>query len=491
MKLSHLLNGIVSSEKKGLGDPKINSIECDSRKVRPGALFVAISGYAQDGHRFLEEAIQRGAAALVVERDGAAKRPAAIPVVTVNSTREVLGRLAAVFYGEPARRLEMIGVTGTSGKTTTTYLIRQILNQAGRPAGLLGTVEYDVIGTVTPSQRTTPGPVELQQYLAQIEANGGRAAVMEVSSHALDQGRVKGIDFDSAVFTNLTQDHLDYHRDMESYFAAKTKLFLEELPASRKRKKWSAVNTDDPYGKRLWEKIDGNKFSYGFGSEAHFRATDVKINFQGTSFQLISPLGNCAVQTHLIGRHNVYNLLAAAAATAPLGLGWKNFADAVKEVAVPGRLEPIRTKKGSAVFIDYAHCADALEKALKAVRPLTDGKLIVVFGCGGDRDQGKREIMGEVAGRLADHVIVTSDNPRGENPMKIIAAVVRGLERHRASFEMEVDREKAIEKALQRAENGDAVLIAGKGHEREQIFRDRVVAFDDKKVAEFYGQAVV
>lgn len=491
MKLSRLVASFGPSSIGRFDDGEISSIVIDSRKVAPGALFVAVAGAQKDGHRFVEEAVRRGAAALVVEQEVRLSLPAGFPVMRVESTRAVVGKLAAEFYGNPSQRLWMVGVTGTSGKTTTTYLIRKILKEAGRSAGLLGTVEYDLVGRRVEATRTTPGPIALQRFLAELAASGGEAAAMEVSSHALDQGRVRGVDFDAALFTNLTQDHLDYHGDMENYFDAKKRLFLEELPSSAKGKKWSAVNTNDPYGKRLWQELKGTRLSFGIDGKADLRATKLRTDFHGTFFHLESPFGSCDVETNLIGRHNVFNLLAAAAAVAPLGLGWNVFARAVKEVSVPGRLEPLFTKKGCVVFVDYAHCDDALEKVLTALRPLTEGKLIVVFGCGGDRDKGKREKMGRVAGKLADHLIVTSDNPRSEEPQEIIAAIMRGAEGGRAVCETEVDREKAINLALRRAKARDVVLIAGKGHEKEQIFRDRVIPFDDKKVAEFYAQVVV
>jgi UDP-N-acetylmuramoyl-L-alanyl-D-glutamate--2,6-diaminopimelate ligase len=481
MQLKVLAHALAPHRVIGTLDREVESIAYDSRRVQSDTLFVAIRGEKSDGHQFVDQAIEQGASVIVAEREIVSPRATCL---VVDDSRGALADLSAAFYGMPARKLKMAAVTGTNGKTTTTFLIKHICEKAGVRCGLLGTVQYEIGDRILPAIRTTPEALDIQELLAQIVNAGGRAAAMEVSSHALAQERTRGIEWDVAVFTNLTQDHLDFHGTMENYFEAKAKLFLQ-LPSQSKKKRASAViNIDDRYGEKLLDRIAGKSpvITYGLGLHADFRASNYRTEFAGTSYQLDARGRSYLVRVPLIGRFNVANSMAALAAATALGV---NLRDGVLSLArapqVPGRLELVPAKRQFQIFVDYAHTDDALRNVLKTLRELRPRKLIVVFGCGGDRDRKKRPLMARVADELADHAIITSDNPRKENPDAIINEVEKGF--RSTHYEKIADRTEAIRHAAAMAEARDLVLIAGKGHEKYQEFADHTIPFDDIQVA--------
>ena len=481
MQLKTLAGAIPVRQVIGPLDRAVESIAYDSRRVQRNGLFVALRGEKNDGHEFIGQAIENGASVIVAEREE--KNPRATCLL-VENTRPALADLAATFYGLPARRLKLAAVTGTNGKTTTTFLIKHICEKAGLRCGLIGTVRYEIGERVLPAARTTPESLDLQELLAQIANAGCRAAAMEVSSHALTQERVRGLEWDVAVFTNLTQDHLDYHGTMENYFESKAKLFTQLTQQQKKRKPVAVVNMDDRYGEQLLDKIDTkiSVVTFGMGVRADFRASNYRMEFGGTSYQLDARGKSYLVRLPLIGRFNVANSMAALAAANALGL---NLREAVlslgKSPQVPGRLEMVPAKRQFQVFVDYAHTPDALLNVLKTLRQLEPGRLIVVFGCGGDRDRQKRPLMGRIADQNADYSIITSDNPRKEDPNAILSEIEKGFGSDR--FEKVAGRAEAIVRAIAVAQPRDIILIAGKGHETYQEFADHTVPFDDIQVA--------
>jgi len=481
MQLKTLAGAIPVRQVIGPLDRAVESIAYDSRRVQRNGLFVALRGEKNDGHEFIGQAIENGASVIVAEREE--KNPRATCLL-VENTRTALADLAATFYGLPARRLKLAAVTGTNGKTTTTFLIKHICEKAGLRCGLIGTVRYEIGERVLPAARTTPESLDLQELLAQIANAGCRAAAMEVSSHALTQERVRGLEWDVAVFTNLTQDHLDYHGTMKNYFESKAKLFAQLAQQQKKRKPVAVVNMDDYYGEQLLDKIDTkiSVITFGMGVRADFRASNYRMEFGGTSYQLDARGKSYLVRLPLIGRFNVANSMAALAAANALGL---NLREAVlslgKSPQVPGRLEMVPAKRKFQVFVDYAHTPDALLNVLKTLRQLEPGRVIVVFGCGGDRDRQKRPLMGRVADQNADYSIITSDNPRKEDPNAIISEIEKGFGSDR--YEKVAGRTEAIARAIALAQPRDIILIAGKGHETYQEFADHTVPFDDIQVA--------
>ena len=455
----------------------------DSRRVEPGFVFFAIKGFQDDGHFYVGDAVQRGAIGVVVERPVVAP---GVAVVRVPSTRRALALAAARFYGYPAHRLFTVGITGTNGKTTTTHLIEAVYRAQGRKTGLIGTLYNKIGGIVLPGERTTPESLDLQALLRRMVDEGVEVAVMEVSSHALALERVTGVEFDVAVFTNLTQDHLDFHQNLEDYFAAKARLFtaLNE-PGVKSRPKAAVLNADDPYGPRLASLSGGKVITYGVEKAADVQAREVLLTANGTGFTVESPWGQAAVHLELVGRFNVYNALAAFTVG-----GWEGFppqevAQALgSAAAVPGRFERVDAGQDFTVVVDYAHTPDGLANVLQTARALSRGRVIAVFGCGGNRDPLKRPVMGEVAGRLADFTVITSDNPRSEDPLTIIAAIEAGIRSAgQGRYLTEPDRQEAIKKAFRYARPGDVVVLAGKGHEDYQIIGDKKLPFDDRKVA--------
>jgi UDP-N-acetylmuramoyl-L-alanyl-D-glutamate--2,6-diaminopimelate ligase len=469
--VSTLVETLPAAQVRGDAAVPVQEVSFDSREVARGSLFFCVPGEQLDGHDFAPAALAAGAAALVVERwlpeiDA--------PQILVASVRSAMGPLSAAVFGHPAAAMTMVGVTGTNGKTTTTYLLESILDAAGVRCGVVGTTGARVAGRPVPLERTTPEAPDLQRLLERMRASGVRAVAMEVSSHALDQHRVSGVVFDEAVFTNLSQDHLDYHPSMEAYFEAKARLFTAD------HARHGSVNADDPYGRRLLGDARIPLSSFAIDGDADLRAEDVAADVGGLSFRV----GGLSVRSQLRGRFNAANCLGAMAAARTLGI---DDAVAVKGIeavqGVPGRLEPIDAGQNFLVMVDYAHTPDSILSVLKAARPFTSGRLIVVFGCGGDRDQAKRPLMGTVATANADLTIITSDNPRSEDPLAIIAEIEPGAREGGGTFAVEPDRRAAIGRAITGAGDGDVVVIAGKGHEPYQESADGSVVFDDRDVA--------
>src|SRR5438477_2100295 len=481
MQLKTLIDGIPVRQVIGTLDRPVESIAYDSRRAQRNSLFVALRGGKSDGHQFIAQAVEKGASVIVAEREQ--KYPRATCLVVENS-RTALADLSRLFYGRPGDRLKLAAVTGTNGKTTTTFLIKHICEKASLRCGLIGTVRYEIGERVLPAIRTTPESLDLQELLAQIVNAGCRAAAMEVSSHALAQNRTRGLEWNVAVFTNLTQDHLDFHGTMESYFESKAKLFTQLGQQENKRKPAAVVNIDDRYGQQLLDKIDKSVaiITYGMGARADFRVSNYRVEFGGTSYQLDARGKSYLVRVPLIGRFNVANSVAALAAANGLGVDLRAAVLSLgKSPQVPGRLEMVPAKRQFQVFVDYAHTPDALANVLKTLRELQPQRLITVFGCGGDRDRQKRPLMAAMADRLADYSIITSDNPRKEDPSAIVAEIEKGF--HSNRYETIVDRTEAIDRAVALARPRDIVLVAGKGHENYQEFADYTIPFDDIQVA--------
>jgi UDP-N-acetylmuramoyl-L-alanyl-D-glutamate--2,6-diaminopimelate ligase len=452
----------------------VGGLAYDNRTVAPRDVFFCVRGFTTDGHEFAADAVSRGAAALVVDH----LVDLDVPQVQVDDVRRAMAPAAARFYGDPTKTLHVVGVTGTNGKTTTAYLVRALLEAGGRQSGLLGTVKSIVAGVEREAGRTTPEAIDLQRIFRQMLDGGDVACVMEVSSHALELARVDAVSFAVGIFTNLTQDHLDFHPTMEEYFLAKRKLFTE------RRARRAIINIDDPYGRRLAADPEiVNPITLSLEDPAAtYRASEVRTDLDGSSFTLRSPDGVSELRSPLSGRFNVYNVLAALASARASGVEADVAVAAVEQAGqVPGRFESVDEGQPFAVLVDYAHTPDSLENVLAAARLLTTGRLHVVFGCGGDRDRGKRPVMGEIAARVADHVIVTSDNPRSEDPEAIIDEILAGTS---GAVEHEVDRRIAIRSAICAASAGDVVVIAGKGHEQGQEFAGgEKLPFDDVTVA--------
>ncbi|MES1243010.1 MAG: UDP-N-acetylmuramoyl-L-alanyl-D-glutamate--2,6-diaminopimelate ligase [Acidobacteriota bacterium] len=472
MRLSEVMEKVPAMRAPLPSDPEITGVAHDSRTVEPGDLFVALVGQRFDGRAFAPAAVERGAVAVA----GPNPAPAGltVPWLPVTDPRAVLGPLSAAVYGHPDRELVLVGVTGTNGKSTTATVISAILDAADLPAGFIGTLGYRFGDRTFPGGHTTPEASDLFRTLRRMRDAGARAVAMEVSSHALEMGRVAGAAFDAAVFTNLTRDHLDYHPDMESYFQAKRRLFGMLKPGGR-----AVVNVEDEYGKRLAAEIPD---ALTFGEGGDVRARDVEMTATGTRGVLVTPRGDLPFSTALLGRYNLLNLLAAAAVAEALGVPHGAIAAALSaQRPVPGRLEPVDRGQPFPVFVDYAHTDAALDAALRSVREIArEGKVAVVFGCGGDRDRGKRPLMGRVVGELSELPILTSDNPRSEDPLAILAAIEEGVKASgNGRYRLVPDRREAIREAIASAGPGWAVLVAGKGHEREQIVGDRKLPFSD------------
>jgi UDP-N-acetylmuramoyl-L-alanyl-D-glutamate--2,6-diaminopimelate ligase len=479
MELKQLLRELDVLSVEGTVDREVSGIAYDSRRITPGMVFVAIPGQKTDGHEFVDAAIDRGATAVICERNGIfAQRATKIKVADV---REALARVATSYYGKPSSKLKVIGVTGTNGKTTVSFMVKAILEAAGIKTGLMGTVHYEIGDRVIPAQRTTPESLEVQQMMSQMVRAGCGACVMEVSSHALEQKRVQGIEFDVAIFTNLTRDHLDFHKTMENYFAAKQKLFASLGGGNKKAA--AVINIDDDFGARLSGQTNVEvELTYGLQSAARLRAAKIQLSAEGSKFTVETPERNFACRLPLIGRHNIYNALAAAGAGLALGIDVLHVQAALNAITpVPGRLEKVLAGQPFGVFVDYAHTDDALKNVLSTLREITKGRVLVAFGCGGNRDAGKRAKMGKIAAELADFTIITSDNPRKEQPEKIAAQIEEGFRAVRQDkYRVELDRKRAIHEIISQAKKGDSVLIAGKGHETYQEFEDTVVPFDDR-----------
>lgn len=478
MRLKQLIEAIgIDHEHLKLKDFEVSGISCDSKDVKDNFIFVAIKGVNDDGHRFISEAVENGAKAIIVGGSGVrAQGSSNASFVIAHDTRKALAKLAARFYGNPSAKIKVIGITGTNGKTTVSYLLEAMLKEAGLEPAVIGTVNYRFKNRIIPAKNTTPGPIELESMFAQMVKERVAYAVMEVSSHALDQNRVEGINFHSAVFTNLTQDHLDYHHTIEAYFQAKSQLFKNINFRS-----FAIINDDDEYGRRLKGLTPAKIVTYAINSPAEIVAQDIKFYLTHTEFCLRAKNMKANLKTSLIGRHNIYNILAAAAVALTEGIELRAIKTTLERFFfVPGRLEKIDAQGGFSVFVDYAHTPDALANAIGALRQLSKNRIIVVFGCGGERDKTKRPKMGEIVSELADFAIITNDNPRRENPQDILNGIKQGIKKD--NYTVIPDRFAAIRESLHLAKPGDIVLIAGKGHEDYQILKDKRVHFDDREV---------
>jgi len=494
MLFTDLLTTVRPMKAEVPGELEIQGLHYDSRSVRPGGLFFALRGGAADGHRFIEAAVNAGAAAVVVEDAGVV--PVGVPYLQVADARQAMAAMADLFYGRPTAGIPVVGITGTNGKTTTTYLIEGVLAQAGIPAAVLGTVSYRFGSTVLPAQHTTPESVELQQVLRELVDMGAKGAVMEVSSHALHQHRVDSCRFSVGIFTNLTRDHLDYHHDMESYYTTKERLFSELLPAGTGR---AVANIDDPYGERIARAANCPVIRYGLSAGADVSARNPVFSIDGIVAEIVTPAGDFRLNSRLMGQFNLSNLLAAVATGIAMNIPLEVIrAGLESHIPVPGRLERVENGRGVALLVDYAHTGDALENVLKTIVQVGPKRVITLFGCGGDRDRGKRPIMGEIAVRYSDLAIITSDNPRTEEPEAIIADIKSGLQQVTVpeftladlqsgipgkGYVTVVDRREAIRLAVRLSAPGDIVVLAGKGHEDYQIVGKVKHHFDDREEA--------
>ena len=479
--LRSLLDGVEVRTALPSGEMRIRQVACDSRRVQKSALFVAIQGVATDGNLFARDAVSRGATAVLSATEAPTDWPREIPWLQVSEPRKALAIAAANFYGRPAKALKLVGVTGTNGKTTTTSLIDSILRASGAKTGLFGTIAYHTPRGEHPAPNTTPESLDLQSFFAEIRDAGGSYATLEASSHALAMDRLWGCHFAAAVFTNLTRDHIDFHKTFENYFEAKRRLFEgtgSGVPDV------AVVNTDDEWGKKLVG-MAKKTLTYGLQNGADLKAKRLQLSFNGLSFLAQTPNGAIQIESALVGRINVYNILAAIGTTIGLGLSNETIETGIRNLrAVSGRFQSVDRGQPFLVVVDYAHTDDALENLIRTARELNaKGRIITVFGCGGSRDRTKRPIMGELSGRLSDLSILTSDNPRQEDPLKIISDIVVGMQKSGGKYMIEPDRAKAIHAAIEEAQAGDIVLLAGKGHEDYQIFADRTIHFDDREEA--------
>lgn len=478
MKLNLLLKGVQTQAVSGSSDIEITGVTYDSRKVSKDNLFICISGFSADGHKFINDARERGAIAVLVEKDVDFED---LTVVKVASTREAMPVLSANFFGHPTEQLKLIGITGTNGKTTTTYLIKSIFETAQKRTGLLGTISTQIGDKIYVSSRTTPESLDLQSLFREMADMRMDYAVMEVSSHSLELGRVEGCKFSIGIFSNLTQDHLDFHKTIENYREAKKKLFYKTADAN-------IINIDDVHGRLIAEEIRSFKtplITFGIDNAADIMARDIRIDSKGVSFILATPLYETELRIKIPGKFNVYNALAAASAAYAAGIDKETIRMGLYRVnSVPGRSEIVDTNTPYTVIIDYAHTPDGLENILKTVNQYAKGRIITVFGCGGDRDKEKRPIMGAIAGELSDYVVITSDNPRSEEPMEIIKQIESGIKSTDCDYICIENRRDAIKYAMTTAKPEDIVLIAGKGHETYQVLKDRTIPFDEREIVQ-------
>ena len=504
MQLKEMLKDMNKYHLYGNQDTDITGICYDSRQVKPGYLFVAIKGNKKDGHSYIEDALAKGAAAIAGEEIDSLHTDKI--KIGVQQSRRALAEISSAFYGHPYRELSLIGITGTSGKTTTAYVIESILQAEGVKTGVIGTINYRFKGKDYPASVTTPESLDLMRLLREMSDNDVSSVIMEVSSHALDQGRIGDCRFKVAIFTNLSRDHLDYHADMEKYFQAKSLLFNSLEKGDPIEGPFAVINIDDLKGKTLISQTQASIITYGLKKEAQVRAEDIQLSRDGIRARLVLPTGEQQIRSSLIGEINLYNILAAVAVTYALKIDPTHIAQGVERLkGVPGRLEKVKNTRGLSLIVDYAHKPDALLKTLQTLRPLTTGRLITVFGCGGDRDKGKRHEMGRIAGDHSGLVFVTSDNPRSEDPLEIIEQIEAGLSRSELpkrkwparledlsqGYFIEVDRRQAIEKAITVATDEDLILIAGKGHEDYQIIGDERRNFDDRVEAARIANGII
>jgi len=480
LKLSRLVKAVPKAQLEGPSATEIKGLACDSRAVQPGFLFCALPGEVTHGSQFMDEAARRGAVAILHEPG--IRPPRGLVSLSVEDPRTAMADLASEFFGHPSDKLEVVGITGTNGKTTTAYMVRDILSAGGMSCGLIGTIQYEWGERQFPAIRTTPESLDLQRMFFEAHQAGCGAMAMEVSSQGLAANRLRGTRFAAAVFTNLTEDHLDFHQTMDAYFEAKKCLF--EILAEQSSTTPAVVNIDDPYGRRLAADsvLNGRVVTVGEDREAHVRASGIQLSETGSCFEVATPWGGVRVELALPGRFNVMNALAAIGVCGAMGISLEIMGAAlVRMSAVPGRLERIDDPRGRHIFVDYAHTEDALRNVLQSLRETSEGRLICLFGCGGDRDRAKRPLMGATASHLADHVLITSDNPRTEDPVAIVDEILTGIDKAKPHT-IELDRALAIRAALHLADPGDTVLIAGKGHEAYQEIAGRMTHFDDREV---------
>ena len=472
MKLRKIMENINFNLIKGDIDIDIREIQYDSRKVKEGDVFFCIEGYKLDGHKYIQKAISNGAAAIVCQKD--IENILNCTVIRTEDSRKALAVSAANYYENPSRSMKMIGITGTNGKTTSAFMIKAILERQGYKVGLIGTIANYIGKVKIHTERTTPESLELHELFKQMVHSNIDYCVMEVSSHSLSLNRVYGIEFCESIFTNLTQDHLDFHKTFENYFNAKLKLF--------KISKSSVINIDDEYGEKAYNLITNNKLSFGLNHKADIIASDIKMHSRGSIFTMMYKGNSFKLELGIPGNYNVYNALGSAAVCLNQGVEIEAIKSALKEVQVPGRCELVKSDHNLEfeIILDYAHTPDALENILKTVREFTKGKLISVYGCGGDRDKTKRAIMGKIGTQLSDFSLITSDNPRTENPSEIIDDVVKGIKG--SNFEIVENRREAIKRAIEIAKIGDVIVIAGKGHEDYQVLKDKTIHFDEREV---------
>lgn len=484
MILRELIASLSKVTVAGSLETDVHAVTASSRNVTPGVVFAAIQGTVLDGHRFIDDALAAGASAILAESAQPADYHSSATWLHVPDSRSAVATLASVLAGHPWKDLAMAGVTGTNGKTTTAFLLHHLMKSAWHRSGLLGTILVDDGEAVETAKHTTPGSIELSDVLTRMKDNGCRGVAMEVSSHGIHQKRVSSIGFDACIFTNLTQDHLDYHGTIEAYFEAKAEWFYDLAANPLGKKPVAVINTDDAYGVELAASLDGKMpvVRFGFGVHSDFRANNFRQNARGMEFELTAKGKSYLVRAPLIGRFNVYNLLGAIAAANACGIRPRDaIASLVEAPQVPGRMENVGNAGGATVFVDYAHTPDALENACRTLRELDPRRLITVFGCGGDRDKGKRPLMAAAAARHSDACVVTSDNPRSEDPLAIIREIEIGL--RGKTFRSIPDRAEAIQFAVSNSLSGDIILIAGKGHETTQTFSDQTIDFDDRKHA--------
>lgn len=488
---SYFNNRALNASLSPVLEQDVLSICFDARQVKPGSVFVAIRGNENDGHNYIEQAISNGAIALVVENKSKVPSSYSHLVLEVSDSREILDILASRFYNFPSQDLFCFGVTGTNGKTSITYILEHILSYYKTPMAVMGTVNHRIGHKIWPNQGTTPDPVTLQQRLRDFADEGARAVAIEVTSHALEQKRAHSVHFNTVIFTNLTLDHLDYHKTMQNYFDAKQKLFTDLMWLTSKFPKFAVINIDDVYGRRLKVAADVTDLTYG-QRESDFQFKILKMNFSETEIEIKNAADIYKAVLPVCGEHTIYNIVASCAAAVSAGIGIEQSLKALKTFSgVPGRLQKVESESGKVVFVDYAHTPDALENVLKSLQSVrksskSNNKIITVFGCGGDRDKTKRPLMAEIAARLSDYTVITSDNPRTENPQAIIDDIVKGVPPLNKNYQVEADRELAIKKAIEHAQNNDVILIAGKGHEDYQIIGTEKKYFSDFDIAKKY-----
>lgn len=476
MSLKNVLSGVNFKAEADIDNVSISGITDDSRTAKPGDAFIAIKGYDRDGSVFVGDAIKNGAAIVIAGED--VPVPDGVLRIIVDNIKALVPTIADNFYRSPWKDLKVIGITGTNGKTTITYIIESILKASGKTPGVIGTINYRIGDNAITAKNTTPGPVELQKLFFEMKTKGADSIVMEVSSHSLDQDRIGKIRFDAAIFTNITSDHMDYHKNRENYFKAKARLF-----EMMKNNGTALLNIDDDMVASLKNKIKGDVLTYGIKKKADIQAKDIRLSLGGSAFTAVTPEGAMKINTNLIGMHNISNILAGIAAGVSFSIKPEYVIKGVERASlVPGRLESVEAGQAFKIFVDYAHTEDALYNILTLLREVSKGKIVTVFGCGGDRDRQKRPLMGKVACKFSDHVIITSDNPRFEEPGDIIDDITRGIRDEFSNYETIIDRYSAIEKAVRMSlSDEDVVVIAGKGHEGYQIVKDRAIFFDDRK----------